>query len=130
MSQDRPSVAEIVRTVAEFLDGLRPKLEGESQYGALVSAYILRIAEREVALSAALDAQERKDLVALLGRSGSLAELNRMLCEGIRAGRFDGDWERVFDVVLAQAVRKLRIVRPEHLAPLHVETQASGSARE
>lgn len=130
MSQDRPSLAEIVRTVAEFLDGLRPKLEGESQYLALVSAHILRIAERELSLSAALDAEEREDLVALLGRSGSLAELNRMLCEGIRAGRFDGDWARVFDVVLAQAVRKLSIVRPEHLAPVHVGTQASGAARE
>jgi uncharacterized protein DUF6285 len=130
VSQDRPSLAEIVRTVAEFLDGLRPKLEGESQYAALVSAYMLRIAEREVALSTALDAEEQKELAALLGRSGSLADLNRMLCESIRAGRFDDDWTRAFDVVLAQAVRKLRIVRPEHLAPVHAETQASGSARE
>jgi len=129
VSQDRPSLAEIVRTVAEFLDGLRPKLEGEAQYGALVSAHILRIAEREIALSTALDAEERADLASLLGRSGSLAELNRGLCEGIRAGRFDGDWERVFDVVLAQAVRKLRIARPEHLAPVHAKTQAPGCAR-
>jgi hypothetical protein len=46
----------------------------------------------------------------LLGRSGSLADLNRIPCESIRAGRFDDDWTRAFDVVLAQAVRK-RIVR-------------------
>ena len=130
MSQDRPSLAEILRTVAEFLDDLRPKLEAEAQYGALVSAHILRITEREVALSTALDAEEQKELAALLGRSGSLADLNRMLCESIRAGRFDDDWTRAFDVVLAQAVRKLRIVRPEHLAPVHAETQAPGSARE
>ena len=130
MSQDRPSLAEIARTVAEFLDGLRPNLEGESQYGALVSAYMLRIAEREIALSTALDAEEQKELAALLGRSGSLADLNRMLCESIRAGQSDDDWTRALDVVLAQAVRKLRIVRPEHLAPVHAETQASGSARE
>lgn len=126
MSQDRPSLVEIARTVADFLDSVRPELEGESQYGALVSAYMLRIAEREIALSTALDAEEREDLVALLGRSGSLAELNRMLCEGIRAGRFDDDWARAFDVVLAQAVRKVRIVRPEHLAPVHVDAAGVG----
>jgi hypothetical protein len=130
VSQDRPSLTEILRTVAEFLDGLRPKLEGEAQYAALVSTHILRIAEREVALSTGLDAEERDDLARLLGRSGSLAELNRALCEGIRGGRFDGDWTRVLDVVLAQAVRKLRIVRPEHLAPVHAEKQAPASARE
>ena len=95
MSQDRPSLAEILRTVAEFLDGLRPKLEGEAQYGALVSAYILRIAEREVALSMTLDADEQNELAALLGRSGSLIELNQILCESIRAGRFDDDWTRL-----------------------------------
>ena len=130
MSQDRPSLAEILRTVAEFLDGLRPKLEGESQYSALVSAHILRIAEREVAFSMALDADEQNELAALLGRSGSLLELNQILCESIRAGRFDDDWTRAFDVVLAQVVRKLRIVRPEHLAAVHAETEASGSRRE
>lgn len=119
MSQDRPSLAEILRTVAEFLDGLRPKLEGEAQYGALVSAYLLRIAEREVELSSTLDAEEREELAGLLGRSGTLADLDRLLCEGIRAGRFDDDLARVLEVALAQAVRKVRVVRPEHLAPAH-----------
>ena len=130
MSQDRPSLAEIVRTVAEFLDGLRPKLAGESQYGALVSSHMLRIAERELALSAALDEEENQDLAVLLGRSDSLAELNRLLCEGIRSGEFDADWTRAFDVVLAQDVRTLRIVRPEHLAPVHAERGAAGAACE
>jgi hypothetical protein len=72
VSQDRPSLAEILRTVAEFLDGLRPKLEGEAQYGALVSAHILRIAERELALSAALDAEER-------GRNTSMIEYDLLM---------------------------------------------------
>lgn len=119
MSQDRPSLPEILRTVAEFLDGLRPKLAGEAQYGALVCAHILRIAEREIALGPALDEEERGEIARLLGRDGSLAELNRALAESIRAGRLDGEWDRALDVVLAQAIRKLRIVRSEHLAPVH-----------
>jgi Domain of unknown function (DUF6285) len=68
VSQGRP-LAEIPRTVAEFLDGLRPKLEGEAHYGALVSAHILRVGEREVMLSTPLDAEDQKELAALLGRS-------------------------------------------------------------
>lgn len=119
MSQDRPSLPEILRTVAEFLDGLRPNLAGEAQYGALVAAHILRIAEREIALAPALDEEERDELARLLGRDGTLAELNRALAEAIRAGRLDGEWDRAFEVVLAQAIRKLRIVRSEHLAPVH-----------
>jgi hypothetical protein len=57
VSQGRPSLAEILHTVAEFLDGLRPKLEGEAHYGALVPAHILRVGEREVMLSTPLDAR-------------------------------------------------------------------------
>lgn len=130
MSQDRPSLAEILRTVAEFLDGLKPALEGEAQYGALVSAHILRIAEREVALQAELDAAETRELGELLGRSAPIPELNRLLCEGIRAGRFDDDWQRVSDVVLAQTIRKLAIVRPEHLAPEPPGAAKPGNGRD
>lgn len=127
MSQDRPSVPEILRTVAEFLDGLRGSLEGEAQYHALVSSYVLRIVERELALAPDLDAEERRDLSRLLGEVSSLDAGLRAMCAGIRSGRFDGDWARIADLVLAATVRKVRVVRDEHLAPEHRAAGKSGS---
>ena len=48
MSQDRPSINDILLTVQKFLDDTGPKLSGEAKYHAQVSSYLLGICEREL----------------------------------------------------------------------------------
>jgi hypothetical protein len=119
MSQDRPSINDILLTVKQFLDNLGPKLEGESKYHAQVSSYLLGICERELRLAVGFDADERGHLSAFLGSDGSLGELTATLCENIRSGKYDARWDEVLDLVLAQTIDKVKIVRPGHLAPMH-----------
>lgn len=126
MSQDRPSATELIRTVREFLGELRSRLEGADQYNTLVASYVLGIVEREITLAPALNQQERDEIAAFLNASGTLPELQRKLSENIRAGHHDDDWQRVLDLVMAQVVNKVRVVKPESLDPMHSGSRDKG----
>ena len=125
MSQDRPSINDILLTVQKFLDDTGPKLDGEAKYHAQVSSYLLGICERELRLGPATDAREQERLSAFLGKDGSPADLTAELCAGIREGRYDSRWNEVLDLVLAETVDKVRIVRPGNLAPEHRDTEGA-----
>ena len=119
MSQDRPSINDLLLTVKQFLDDTGPKMEGEAKYHAQVSSYLLGICERELRLGAAFDKEERTRLATFLGKDGSLADLTTELCTRIRAGDYDTRWDETLDLVLKDTIDKVRIVRPGVLAPEH-----------
>ncbi len=127
MAQYRPTLDDLLRTIQAFVDSLIPNLDGEPRYHAQVSSYLLGIGERELRLSEQYDAQELEELHAFLGEDGALPELTEKLCAGIRAGAYDNRWDEVMDLVLAQVIRKLRIVRPDHLDPMHREPDAASA---
>ena len=129
MSQDRPSINDILLTVKKFLDDIGPKLEGEAKYHAQVSSYLLGISEREISLKTGFDAAEQARISAFLGRDSSLTELTQALCDDIRAGRLDDRWDETLDLVLANTIDKVKIVRPGVLDPMHRDaTERSQSA--
>jgi Domain of unknown function (DUF6285) len=119
MSQDRPAIDDLLLSVEQLLGECAPKLAGELRYHAQVAAYLLQICRREIRLASGLDAAEREALIGFLGRKAPLDELERGLAENIRAGVCDAQWEAALDLVLAQTIDKVRIVRPDHLAPEH-----------
>ena len=119
MSQDRPAATELLRTVREFVDSMRPKLAGEDQYHALVAAYLLGILEREFTLAPDFDQREHLELARFTGSAAPLPELLKVLCEGIRAGRHDDRFDELLALVLEQTANKVRVVRPDHLDPSH-----------
>ena len=119
MSQDRPAIDDLLLSVEQLLGECAPKLEGELRYHAQVAAYLLQICRREIRLAPGFDAAEADALAGFLGRRATLDELERGLAENIRAGGCDGQWQAALDLVLAQTVDKVRIVRPTHLAAEH-----------
>jgi Domain of unknown function (DUF6285) len=119
VSQDRPAAVELLRTVREFVDSVRPKLAGEDQYHAVVAAYVLGIVERELEMAPGFDQRERRELADFTGCAAPLAELPRMLCEGIRDGRYDDRFDELLALLLEHTANKVRIVRPDHLDPSH-----------
>jgi hypothetical protein len=121
MSQDRPSINDILLTVKQFLDDVGPTLQGEAKYHAQVSSYLLGICEREISLASGFETVEQQRLSAFLGEDGALDDLTGKLCAGIRAGEFDDQWDALLDLVLDQTVDKVRIVKPGHLDPMHRE---------
>jgi hypothetical protein len=123
MSQDRPSINDILLTVQKFLDDTGPKLQGEAKYHAQVSSYLLGICERELRLAGAFDRKEVAQLTEFLGSGASLDTMTGELCANIRAGKYDKSWDQVLNLVLEQTIDKVKVVRPGHLAPMHRDAQ-------
>jgi hypothetical protein len=87
---DQPSLAELVKAVRDFLENKAlPELKGHTAFHARVAANALAIAARQLEQGAGADEAELKRLQSLLGRDGSLEELNRALCRAIQDGTLD-----------------------------------------
>ena len=101
----RPTAAELVAAVADFLDNdVRAATDGQVKFHSRVAANVLRIVERELTDSSAA---EVTDTLAELGYTDETA-----LATAIRAGDLD---ERVDDVltVLRTLVRhRLAVAHP------------------
>lgn len=93
MAQDRPTAAELLAAIADLLrEEVTPvldKIEPRLGFQMRVAANSLAILEREARLGPAADAREYQRLVKLLGRDGSLDDLNRELARQLRAGERD-----------------------------------------
>ncbi len=88
--QDQPSAAALVAAVAEFLRSQAlPQLDAHTAYHTRVAANALDIVARELALGPAAAEAERGRLTGLLGRDGSLEELNQALATAIETGTLD-----------------------------------------
>ena len=119
--QDRPTEAEVLATVAGYVeDELLPALDGPLSYRTRVAANLLRILEREQALGDAALARERDliapllDLAAQTPAGMSLADhvldLNRRLAAAIDAGLVAH--ARAWPALMEIARAKLAIIRP------------------
>src|SRR5437899_7058462 len=93
MPQDRPTASELLAAIADFLrEEAMPALDrAESRLGfqMRVAANALAILEREARLGPPADAREHERLVTLLGKQGTLEELNRELARQLRTGQRD-----------------------------------------
>src|SRR4030088_3382523 len=88
--QDEPTPAELIKAVADFLrSDITPAISGHSAFKLRVAINALDLVTRQLALERDSDAAEAERLSQLLGRRGSLAELNRVLASKIAAGEAD-----------------------------------------
>jgi hypothetical protein len=87
---DQPSMLELVEAVRSFLETKAvPELKGHTAFHARVAANALGIVARELAQGPSSAEAETQRLKTLLGREGTLDELNRELCHRIRTGTLD-----------------------------------------
>ena len=119
--QDRPTQAEVLATLAGYLeDELMPALDGPLSYRTRVAANLLRILEREARLGDASLARER-DLIAQVldldpralpaaPLAEHVLELNRRLAAAIEAGAVEH--ARAWPALMEIARAKLAIIRP------------------
>ncbi|MGD0191505.1 MAG: DUF6285 domain-containing protein [Rhizomicrobium sp.] len=86
---DQPSMRELVDAVRTFLETrAMPELKGHTAFHARVAANALAIVVRQLDTADKSGGEETERLKALLGRDGTLDELNRELCARIRKGEF------------------------------------------
>lgn len=116
--QDRPTQAEIVEAVREFLrEQVAPGLEGHTAFHLRVTLNLLGILQRELDDGPSADARETARLLELLGENArSLHELNAKLAAQIRAGDWDAPERRqpLVDHLKATVKDKLAIANPKY----------------
>jgi len=117
MAQDRPTASELLAAIADFLreeatptlDRVDPRLGFQTR----VAVNSLAILEREARLGPDADARERQRLVDLLGREGTLPELNRELARQLRAGERDERDAALMAHLEATTADKIAIANPK-----------------
>ena len=117
MAQDRPTAPELLLAIADLLreevtpvlDRVEPRLGFQMR----VAANSLAILERETRLGPAADARELARLEALLGRDGTLADLNRELARQLRAGERNERDSALMAHLEATIADKIAIANPK-----------------
>jgi hypothetical protein len=116
MAQDRPTASELLTAIADFLrEEATPALDkAEPQLGfqMRVAVNSLAILEREWRLGPQADAREHERLTKLLGRAGSLDELNRELARQLRTGERDERDAALMAHLEATIADKIAIANP------------------
>ncbi len=92
----RPASPDLLRTVADFLTELGPRLEPADRYTALVCNHILQMLQREM-------------------QAPPLPRLDEAaLAAEIRAGVHDAHWDETLATLLERAAARVVIVKPGH----------------
>ncbi|WP_102144666.1 DUF6285 domain-containing protein [Mycobacterium hubeiense] len=105
----RPTAAELVAAVAEFLEtDVRASTDGQVNFHARVAANALRIVERELTA-------ESTDAVATLARLGYADEAQ--LAAAIRAGEFDDRAGELLPALRAIVRQRLAVAHPGYDEP-------------
>ena len=113
--QDQPSAIELVEAVTEFIrNHAMPQLQGHAAFHARVAANALDIVKRELEIGPEASKEERTRLMALLGREGTLDELNRVLGEKIRTGEMGLETPGLVDHLWDVTLTKLAIDQPKY----------------
>jgi hypothetical protein len=116
MTQDRPSAADLVTAVREFLErDVMTATEGRVRFHARVAVNVLATVARELELGSRFAADERRRAAALLGHDGEPDSLERELAAAIRAGSLDDRDDGVRAHVRATVREKLLIANPGYL---------------
>lgn len=116
MPQDRPSAAELLAAIREFLErDVQPKLDGRPHFHLRVAINSLGILEREATLGPKADADELARLRDLLDRSdGDMQELNSELARRLRAGLLDEQDSALMAHLEATIRDKMTIANPRY----------------
>jgi hypothetical protein len=115
--QDEPTPRELTKAVADFLrNEIAPLISGHNAFKLRVAVNALDLVTRQLTLEQGGDAAESARLAALLGRQGSLLELNRILSEGIASGEVDLQTPGLSDHLWQTTMDKLAVDQPNYAA--------------
>jgi Domain of unknown function (DUF6285) len=113
--QDEPTPEELIKAVADFLrNDIAPMISGHNAFKLRVSINALDLVTRQLALEQGSDAAEVSRLSQLLGKRGSLGELNRVLADRIAKGEVDLQTPGLADHLWQATMDKLAVDQPNY----------------
>ncbi len=115
--QDEPTPSELIKAVADFLrNDITPAIGGHSAFKMRVAINALDLVTRQLALEGSSDDAEAERLARLLGRQGSLEELNRALAGKIASGEADLQTPGLAEHLWQTTLDKLAVDQPNYAA--------------
>jgi len=115
--QDEPTPEELIKAVADFLrNDIAPAISGHNAFKLRVSINALDLVTRQLTLQQDSDAAEAARLSRLLGKQGSLSELNRALTDQIAKGDVDLQTPGLSDHLWQTTLAKLAVDQPNYAA--------------
>jgi hypothetical protein len=115
--QDEPTPVELIKAVADFLrNDITPQIGGHSAFKMRVAINALDLVTRQLTLESGSDAAEAERLSQLLGRQGSLEELNRVLAGKIASGEADLQMPGLAEHLWQTTMDKLAVDQPNYAA--------------
>ncbi len=110
-----PRTEELVDAVARWIDSVRPGLDPRNAFLARVAVNVLGVVGRELTQGPAAEAAALERLAALLGHAGSFEDLNRELCEALRAGDIHAETPGLLAALHANALEQVAIDQPNYV---------------
>ena len=113
--QDEPTPEELIKAVADFLrNDIASVVSGHNAFKLRVSINALDLVTRQLKLEDASDAAELARLSGLLGKQGSLDELNRELADRIAKGELDLQTPGLAEHLWQTTMDKLAVDQPNY----------------
>jgi hypothetical protein len=113
--QDHPTPVELINAVTDFLrTDVAPRLSGHGAFKLRVAINALDLVVRQISHEAGSNDAESASLSKLLGTSGSLEELNRLLSARIASGDMGVDTPGLTDHLWQATLDKLAIDQPNY----------------
>jgi hypothetical protein len=113
--QDEPTPIELTKAVADFLrSDIAPLISGHQAFKLRVGINALDLVVRQLTLAETSDAAETARLIALLGREGSLFDMNRELAEKIASGTVDLATPGLKEHLWQTTLEKLAVDQPSY----------------
>jgi hypothetical protein len=109
----QPSLCELVDAVREFLEkSVMPELKGHTAFHARVAANALALVSRQLEHGADAEREELERLQDFFGKTGTLDEMKRALCDAIRTGNIDVASPKLRDHLERTARAQIEIDQP------------------
>jgi hypothetical protein len=113
--QDQPSPDELLGSVIDFLrEAVIPEAKPRTAFQARVAASALELVWRQIEFGASGEEVEKQRLIALLGPSGTLEDLNEQLADALVDGRLDLSTPGLAAHLRATTLEKLAVDQPQY----------------
>ncbi len=113
--QDQPCPEVLISAAADFLRReILPLTEGTRSFHLRVALNALDLVMRQLNFAGKSDTAEAERLEVLLGRQGSLEDLNRALCDLIASGEFTLATAGLKDHLWATTMAKVAVDQPKY----------------
>lgn len=109
-----PTTEELVRSVAMWIDEIRPTLDPRNGFLARVASNALATVGRELTQGPAAEAEALAGMKAVLGHDGDFVALNAELCARIRAGELTETTPGVLALLTTMARNQIAIDQPSY----------------